>query len=194
VAALVAVAVMSGPVQAEAQTRQKSPIVEGSIGYAGFVDALAFGASVRKRIKPRVSIGPEFLVVRGRPTTHYVLSDPGPDPVYYGEDVVGFDPGPYTFQPYRYEEQFGAAAIMATATFDLTGRAIARQRVVPYVIASAGFLIAGASFGGLPIFGLVPAVSGGVGARIDFGRFHLGPEILIGPESPLRVGVVFGIR
>jgi len=94
VAALVAVAVMSGPVPAAAQTPHKSPIIEGSFGYAGFVNALAIGGSVRKRIKPRVSIGPEFLVVRGRSVDHYVASRPGPDPdpEYSADGFVAFDP------------------------------------------------------------------------------------------------------
>jgi hypothetical protein len=190
VAALVAVAVMSGPVRAEAQTPHKSPIIEGSFGYAGFVDALAIGGSVRKRIKPRVSIGPEFLVVRGRTADRYVLLAPRPYP-----NPGDVESGPYADARYYYQENFGALAVMATATFDLTSRTISRRRVVPYVIASGGFLFIGDnSFGGLPLFGVGPAISGGVGARIDLGRFNLGPEILIGPESPLRVGVVFGIR
>jgi hypothetical protein len=193
-AALVAAVVIGGPVRAAAQTPHKGPIVEGSFGYAGFVDAFAFGASVRKRIKPRVSIGPEFLIIRSRPVDHYVMfAPPYLDPGDSADGEVLIDSGPY--RGYRYQESFGAAAIMVTATFDLTGRSFSRRRLVPYVIASGGFLfVAADTFGGLPLMGVLPAISGGVGVRIDFGRFNLGPEILIGPESPVRVGVVFGIR
>jgi opacity protein-like surface antigen len=45
-------------------------VVDGTVGYAGFVDDstknfFVFGGAVRKQVTPRISIGPEFVVMEG---------------------------------------------------------------------------------------------------------------------------------
>lgn len=45
-------------------------VVDGTIGYAGFVDDstknfFVFGGALRKHVTPRISIGPEFVVMEG---------------------------------------------------------------------------------------------------------------------------------
>jgi hypothetical protein len=67
---LVTAAVLGGPVQAGAQTPEKSVIVEGSAGYAGFIDSpmidhFSLGGSARGLVKPRISVGPEIVYMRG---------------------------------------------------------------------------------------------------------------------------------
>jgi hypothetical protein len=50
------------------QAQERPWAVDGTIGYAGFVDDstknyIVFGGAVRKQVTPRISIGPEFVVM-----------------------------------------------------------------------------------------------------------------------------------
>jgi len=159
---IVAAAVLGGPVQAVAQTSEKSLIVEGSSGYAGFIDSpmidhFTVGGSVRGLVKPRISVGPEIVYMRG----------PGADHDW---------------------------AFLGTATFDLTGPSSSTRRFVPYAVASGGFTSQTTPVGTGTFTSTEGAVSGGVGARIHFGRFHLGPEFRIGWEPLLQARIVIGFR
>ena len=64
--AIASAILLIGTASTEAQERPW--IVDGSIGYAGFVDDstknyVSYGGGVRKYLTPRISIGPEFVVM-----------------------------------------------------------------------------------------------------------------------------------
>lgn len=67
----VVLATVIGLLGAASTEAQELPwVVDGTIGYAGFVDDstknfFVFGGAVRKHVTPRISIGPEFVVMEG---------------------------------------------------------------------------------------------------------------------------------
>lgn len=94
-----------------------------------------------------------------------------------------------------------SVSITGVLTFDVV-RDDGTQRVVPYIVASAGYLRQRPLLGrgpGLP--GLAPfvstegTVSGGVGARIALGsRWFVAPEFRLGWEPESRIAVAIGTR
>jgi opacity protein-like surface antigen len=67
---VVATAVVSLGAAAHANAQERPWIVDGSIGYAGFVDDstknfFVFGGALRKQVTPRISLGPELILMAG---------------------------------------------------------------------------------------------------------------------------------
>lgn len=64
--------VLGTAIPAAAQTTRPAAIVEGVFGWAGFIDEAwidhtMYGAGARLYVRPRLAIGPEFLVLDGPP-------------------------------------------------------------------------------------------------------------------------------
>ncbi len=85
--------------------------------------------------------------------------------------------------------------LTGNATIDLRVERDRRPRVVPYVVASAGLFWNTDRVGTGLYTATSGAVSGGIGARISAGnRWFVAPEVRLGFEPVLRVGVTIGVR
>ena len=85
--------------------------------------------------------------------------------------------------------------LTGNATIDLRTDRDRRPRVVPYIVASAGVFWNTNAVGTGLYTARSGAVAGGIGARINAGnRWFIAPEVRIGFEPVLRLGVAIGIR
>jgi hypothetical protein len=160
---LLTAALVLGGGMARAQT--PAPSIEGTVGYAGFVDDatidhLALGGSARVYLTPRLSIQPEVTYMRG----------PGTDRDWIVTGNLVFDfVGP-----------------------DASGKPPA---VSPYVVAGGGLFHHSNKFGDRAFSSTEGAFTGGGGVRIAItDRFYLAPEARLGWELHSRLTVTLGWR
>ena len=137
------------------------PVVEGSAGYAGFLDESlvdhgVIGGAARWYVTDRVSVGPELVYMVG----------PGRD-----RDLI------------------------ATANLQLDLVRAGGGAVQPYALVGAGFFRHTDGFGQVTFSSVEGAVTGGGGVRLAITpRLTIAPELRLGWEPHLRVGVTVGYR
>jgi hypothetical protein len=84
--------------------------------------------------------------------------------------------------------------LMGTVTFDVL-RESASTRVIPFVVAGAGMVRQTALVGTGFFTSRDPTFSGGGGVRILLGRrWFVAPEVRLGFEPTMRIGVTVGVR
>src|SRR5580765_8325437 len=140
------------------------PIVEFVTGYAGFVDENWINRTM-------IGGGGRFFVSRRVAI--------GPEFVYLKGANSEHD-----------------LTITGNVTIDLLlEEATAPRRVIPYIAAGGGYLRQTTQVGTGPFTSSDGTVSGGIGARIALGRtFFIAPELRMGFEPEIRVGVTIGFR
>ena len=150
---------------APARAQAPAPSIEGTIGYAAFVDDatidhLVLGGSARVYLTRRLSIQPEVTYMRGPETDR--------DWIVTGNLVLDFL-GP-----------------------DAAGKAPA---VTPYVLAGGGLFRHSNEFGNRTFSSTEGAFTGGGGVRLAItDRFYLAPEARLGWELHGRLSVTLGWR
>jgi hypothetical protein len=151
---------------AAAQVATAPVQVEGTAGYAGFVDdatrrhAIA-GGSLRFRATDRLALGPEVIYMRG----------PAGDRKLFFTGIAVFD--------------------LAADT----GTGGTSRPIVPFLVAGGGFTRMQSLVGTGPFTSWEGALTGGGGVRIPVGsKWYVAPDVRIGWEAHLRIGVAIGVR
>jgi hypothetical protein len=149
---------------AAAQSSRPAPIAEATLGWAGFIDERWIDHTTIGA-SARVFITPRIAI--------------GPEIIYLR--------GPAGDRDWT---------LTGNATIDLrVERTPARPAATPYLVFGGGYLRQIQRFGSATFSSGEGTVSAGGGIRIALGsRAFIAPEMRIGWEPELRVGVTFGLR